>query len=114
MKLNDQEIHSTLINSVRYCLTRHSYAAGDCVDFIRSRWAEIPENTRRIIVRDVAEATNENDELEYRWPDDIRQGWQELKELGYEYLPTRRSLSEASEDFGSPICAKWDYHEEKQ
>jgi hypothetical protein len=109
MKLNDKEIHSTLINSVRYCLTCHSYAPSECVELIRSRWAEIPENTRRIIARDVAEAIRENDELEYRWPDDIRQGWQELKEYGREYLPKPRSLSEASEDVGSPVCTKWNY-----
>jgi hypothetical protein len=102
MELNDKELHSTLINSVRYCLTRHSYAPSECADLIRSRWAEIPENTKRIIIRDIDDAIRDDSRKMYRWPDDIHYSWTSLRDLGSEYLPKLRSLAEASEDVGSP------------
>jgi hypothetical protein len=102
MKLNDKEIHAVLINSVRHCLTQHSYAPSECADLIRSRWAEIPENTKRIIIRDIDEAIRDDSRKTYRWPDDIYHNWTSLRELGSEYLPQLRSLAEASGDVGAP------------
>jgi hypothetical protein len=103
MQLNDKEIHAALINSVRYCLTRHSYAPSECVDLICSKWTEIPENTKRIIIRDVNKAIREDESRTYRWPDDIHWNWATLRELGFEYLPKLRSIADASEDVISPI-----------
>lgn len=95
MKLNDKEIHSVLINSVRYCLTRHSYAS-ECVRFVLSHWAEIPNDTKRIIIRDVDKAIQENQSKAFRWPDHISCSWECLRELGAEYLPNLRSLQDVS------------------
>jgi hypothetical protein len=102
MNLNDREIHAVLINSVRYCLTRHSYAPSECADLIRSHWAEIPENTKRIIIRDIDEAIREDAWKAFCWPDDIHYNWTSLRELGAEYLPKLRSLVDACGDVGSP------------
>jgi hypothetical protein len=63
MKLNDKEIHQLFINDTRYSLTRHSYAPSDCCDLLRARWAEIPENTKNIIARDVNEAIRDDEGL---------------------------------------------------
>ncbi len=57
---NDSELHAVLINHTRYCLTRRSYAVGECCDLLRSKWTEIPENTQVIIRRDIKEAIEDD------------------------------------------------------
>jgi hypothetical protein len=81
MQLNNKETHAVLINSVRYCLTRHSYAPSECADLIRSKWGEIPENTKNIIAEDISGAILINKELDYQWPSDILQTWTNLREF---------------------------------
>ena len=58
---NDSELHAVLINHTRYCLTRRSYAASECCDLLRSKWAQIPVNTQVIIRRDIKEALDYDD-----------------------------------------------------
>jgi hypothetical protein len=58
---NDLELHSILINSVRYCLTRHSYAVSECADLLRSKWSQIPASTQNIIRRDIKAAIEEDE-----------------------------------------------------
>lgn len=116
MQLNNKEIHKLFIESVRYSLTRHSYAPSECADLIRSKWEEIPDNTRVIIARDVNEAIEEDAniselQLQYKWPDDIRYCWVSLRDFmgAYRLSKSRssgkhiRSMSEASDDVGSGI-----------
>jgi hypothetical protein len=116
MQLTDKEIHKLFIESVRYSLTRHSYAPSECADLIRAKWGEIPKNTRVIIARDIDDAIK-NDEsthpsrYPYRWPSDIRYNWVSLQNFMKLSEPTNsrssgkhtRSLADTSGDVGSGI-----------
>lgn len=111
MQLNDKEIHKLFIESVRYSLTRHSYAPSECADLVRAKWEEIPDNTRVVIARDVHEAIEDNDRLDrqHKWPDDIRYNWVSLRDFMGIYRASKssgkhlRSMAEASQDIGTPI-----------
>jgi hypothetical protein len=81
MQLNDKEIHKLFIESVRYSLTRHSYAPSECADLIRAKWGEIPNNTKVIIIRDINEAIEDDNRIDkqHKWPSDIRDNWVSLQ-----------------------------------
>jgi hypothetical protein len=71
---NDLELHAVLINHTRYCLTRCSYAVGECCDLLKAKWSQIPENTQTIIRRDIKEAIEHGD-----WMDKCdRSSWESL------------------------------------
>ena len=40
----------------RYCLGRASYIVGSCLEWLRNTWADFSGDTRRVMVRDTAEA----------------------------------------------------------
>jgi hypothetical protein len=113
MQLNDKEIHKLFIESVRYSLTRHSYAPSECADLIRAKWGEIPKNTMVIIARDIDEAIRDDDSIkkQYKWPSDIRDNWVSLQNFMRLSESTKarssgkhtRSLSDASGDVRSGI-----------
>lgn len=95
MHLNDKEIHKLFIESVRYSLTRHSYAPSECADLIRAKWGEIPDNTRAIIMRDIDEAIADDDRTkkQYKWPTDIRYNWVSLQNFMSLSQSTKARLS---------------------
>jgi hypothetical protein len=113
MQINDKEIHKLFVESVRYSLTRHSYAPSECADLIRAKWGEIPNNTRVIIMRDIDEAINDDNRIDkqYKWPSDIRYNWVSLQNFIRLSESTKarssgkhtRSLADASGDVGSGI-----------
>lgn len=50
-----------IVAAVRYCLGRMTYIVSDCADWLIEIWPALPENTRKIIQRDVEEAFARDD-----------------------------------------------------
>lgn len=77
-----------VIAAHRYCIGRMTYIVGDCVDWLLSIWAELPENTRAIIQRDMEEAFEHDDRdremghvSKYLGHDCDRQQWERLRRM---------------------------------
>jgi hypothetical protein len=50
MQLNNKEIHKLFIESVRYSLTRHSYAPSECADLLLGHW---PSDSKCIFCKQI-------------------------------------------------------------
>lgn len=46
--------------AVRYCLPRSSYIVGTCCEWLKANWDKLPENTRRLIQKDVERELADN------------------------------------------------------
>jgi hypothetical protein len=44
-----------VIAAFRYCLGRRTYIVGSCVDWLKSYWDELDENSKIIIIREIQE-----------------------------------------------------------
>lgn len=58
---NELELHAVLINSVRYCLTRRSYAVQECCDLLQDKWNNISTSTQNIIEKDIRKHIKDDD-----------------------------------------------------
>ena len=69
---------SILIWAFRYCITRRSYAVGDCVSAILKNWSFINDNDKELIVKEIKESRMYNSKEDYlakEWHK-IVQAWQ--------------------------------------
>lgn len=61
IQVKPRHFDKLLIESVRYCLGRKSYAVSECSDIVRYYWKEAGDNTKYIIKRDIAEEIKRHD-----------------------------------------------------
>ncbi len=84
---DDQQL-TLWVGACRYYMGRRTYAVSDFCDMLRHQWASLPEQTRKIIRRDLEEAFHIDDdfrrqktEARYLGADCDRAAWEKVRKL---------------------------------
>ena len=85
INVDESDFHKMMIGFVRYCLPRHSYIVGDCIDIVKKHWADLPEGTQSVIGYDVCKHIDDTQERIADYDEDFRKfhqidldSWKEL------------------------------------
>ena len=62
--------------ALRYCLPRHSYIVGACVEWVKDHWEKFVPNTKKVMLRDINEHLHEKHTWDH-FPSDA-EVWQNL------------------------------------
>lgn len=63
IEVKAKHFDTLMIESVRYCLGRMTYAVSECTQIVRQYWRHIGKNAKQVIRRDIAEKIEEHN----RW-----------------------------------------------
>lgn len=84
IEIRQSELNTLVIQSVRYCLGRMTYAVSECAEIVRKYWHCLGKGSQTVIRRDIAEEIEKHNGMlnEERYRSQLENGYSHF--LGHE------------------------------